>query len=299
MPWAASRHCPFGHPPFKGDRCPRCASRRSAANDAKRPSARARGYDSKWSKESRAFLALPGNSYCACGCGRIADMVDHVIAPKGNQRLFWDRSNWQPMNQDCNRRKAIKHEGAFGISPEARERARPSGLKPSRIPLTIVCGPSGGGKSRYVQSHAGPLDLVIDLDAIKAKLSGQLLYAAGPEWTGPALNERNRLLRSLADIDGPPHAWFIVSAPELEERDWWASQLGASSIIIVAPPLDVCLAQLQRDHRRAGRVQKFMTIAKEWFTRFQPGGASEVLASPERTPPPILRAIPSEMGVSP
>lgn len=28
--------------------------------------------------------------------------------------LFWDRSNWQPMNIACNTRKAIRSEGGFG-----------------------------------------------------------------------------------------------------------------------------------------------------------------------------------------
>ena len=70
---------------------------RKARFDARRPSARARGYSKEWERESRAFLALPENRYCACGCGRRADMVDHRIPHRGDKRLFWDRSNWQPM----------------------------------------------------------------------------------------------------------------------------------------------------------------------------------------------------------
>ncbi|OYX01493.1 MAG: hypothetical protein B7Z15_19570 [Rhizobiales bacterium 32-66-8] len=114
MPWKAAKHCPAGHPPYQGRECPQCTSARKAAADARRPSARARGYDGKWQRESKAFLALPGNQHCACGCGRSADMVDHRIAHKGDMRLFWDRSNWQPMNRRCNSRKAVAIEGAFG-----------------------------------------------------------------------------------------------------------------------------------------------------------------------------------------
>ncbi|TIL42278.1 MAG: HNH endonuclease, partial [Mesorhizobium sp.] len=33
----------------------------------------------------------------ACGCGRVADMVDHIKPHRGDKRLFWDRANWQPM----------------------------------------------------------------------------------------------------------------------------------------------------------------------------------------------------------
>jgi 5-methylcytosine-specific restriction protein A len=82
--------------------------------DARRPSARERGYDTKWQKESRAYLEGLGNPLCVCGCGRKADMVDHIEAHKGDKRLFWSRSNWQPYNRSCNSRKAARSEGGFG-----------------------------------------------------------------------------------------------------------------------------------------------------------------------------------------
>lgn len=87
---------------------------RKALIDRHRPNATDRGYDGKWKRESKAFLALPGNEMCACGCGRVADMVDHRIAHKGNMKLFWDRSNWQPYRRGCNSRKNILEEGGFG-----------------------------------------------------------------------------------------------------------------------------------------------------------------------------------------
>lgn len=82
-----------------------------------RPSARQRGYTRQWERESKAFLACPANRTCSCGCGQPADMVDHRIAPKGDMTLFWDRSNWQPMNRRCNIRKAVHCEGGFGRAP--------------------------------------------------------------------------------------------------------------------------------------------------------------------------------------
>jgi 5-methylcytosine-specific restriction endonuclease McrA len=74
-----------------------CQQRRKAEADKRRPTAAARGYDSKWQRESKAFLALPQNRYCACGCGRAADCVDHIIPHRGDQKLLWDRNNWQPL----------------------------------------------------------------------------------------------------------------------------------------------------------------------------------------------------------
>jgi len=113
----ANRICACGYSVPKGQKCPcqlRSSKERQATNDARRGSATQRGYNADWTRESKAYLSQLGNALCACGCGRIADMVDHKIAPKGDMRLFWDRSNWQPFNGLCNRRKAIKSEGGFG-----------------------------------------------------------------------------------------------------------------------------------------------------------------------------------------
>jgi 5-methylcytosine-specific restriction protein A len=96
MPMRGERICVCGKRVSNGMRCV-CQQQRKAEADARRPSARARGYDGKWQTESKAFLARPENQRCACGCGRRADMVDHIIPHRGDMRLFWSRANWQPM----------------------------------------------------------------------------------------------------------------------------------------------------------------------------------------------------------
>jgi 5-methylcytosine-specific restriction endonuclease McrA len=114
MPYAAPRHCPHHHRLFTGSRCPDCEREGKARADARRPNSGERGYGGEWRKARAEFLARPENKYCACGCGRIADVVDHIVAHKGDRALFWSRSNWQPMAYGCNSRKAISEEGAFG-----------------------------------------------------------------------------------------------------------------------------------------------------------------------------------------
>ncbi|TPJ47238.1 HNH endonuclease [Mesorhizobium sp. B2-6-6] len=107
--------CGFSVP--KGTKCDcriKQAKARQAANDKARGSASDRGYDARWAKESKAWLAALGEPLCACGCGRPANMVDHIRAPKGDMVLFWDRTNWQPFARGCNSRKNIKSEGGFG-----------------------------------------------------------------------------------------------------------------------------------------------------------------------------------------
>ena len=105
--------CACGVSMPKGQPCP-CKVKRQAAYEQKRGSAASRGYDERWRRESKAWLKALGNPLCACGCGRKANVVDHRIAHKGDMKLFWDKSNWQPMAFACNSRKAAKTEGGFG-----------------------------------------------------------------------------------------------------------------------------------------------------------------------------------------
>lgn len=58
-----------------------------------------RGYGAKWQRERRKFLE--GNPFCVkCyeeGHITMATVVDHIKPHRGDQKLFWDRSNWQPL----------------------------------------------------------------------------------------------------------------------------------------------------------------------------------------------------------
>lgn len=102
MPVRAARICACGHRIASGALCA-CQVKRKAAADARRPSARERGYDSKWDRERAAYLAL--HPRCARpGCDEPATVVDHIVPHRGDHKLFWSRSNWQPLCRSCHAR---------------------------------------------------------------------------------------------------------------------------------------------------------------------------------------------------
>jgi 5-methylcytosine-specific restriction protein A len=69
---------------------------------AQRTSASERGYNARWRKYRLLFLA----EHPICGqCGRPANIVDHVIAHKGDDELFWAPNNHQPLCKPCHDRK--------------------------------------------------------------------------------------------------------------------------------------------------------------------------------------------------
>ena len=70
-------------------------------------SAAKRGYGSRWQRERKKFLET--HPLCAeCkkeGRYTKATVVDHIVAHRGDDKLFWDRSNWQPLCKLCHDRK--------------------------------------------------------------------------------------------------------------------------------------------------------------------------------------------------
>jgi len=83
-----------------------------------RPNAFERGYDRKWRNARARFL----RNHPVCECDECreridplpADTVDHIVPHKGDEIVFWDRTNWRAMNFRCHSRKTALHDGGFG-----------------------------------------------------------------------------------------------------------------------------------------------------------------------------------------
>lgn len=190
---------------------------------------------------------------CAkAGKVKIATIVDHIIplAEGGTE----DPSNKQSLCDDCHDAKS-KREAANG----KRGKAHPEWLPKSAIPVTLVCGPAGGGKSTYVREHAKPGDIIIDLDEINQELTGRHGHQRIKADIGPALWTRNRRLAQLAEMR-TGQAWFIVGAPTERERQWWKDALGAIDIVLLDPGMDVIRQRIGNNLRR-------VTVAEQWYRR--------------------------------
>lgn len=91
---------------------------RGREHDQRRGSARQRGYTSRWEKARLVFLRA--NPLCAMcdqeGRVGVATVVDHKIPHKGDQALFWDQSNWQPLCQGHHNRDKRSAEQGFKMT---------------------------------------------------------------------------------------------------------------------------------------------------------------------------------------
>lgn len=84
----------------------------AATSETRRQNSHQRGYTRKWYKARAVFLAAnPLCVECAkSGAVVAAGVLDHVIPHRGNQDLFWDQTNWQPLCERCHNEKTRRGE---------------------------------------------------------------------------------------------------------------------------------------------------------------------------------------------
>ncbi|WP_287917142.1 HNH endonuclease [Comamonas sp.] len=93
-----------------------------------------RGYGYRWQQARLAFLRE--HSLClmceAEGRVEVATVVDHKIPHRGDQKLFWHRSNWQPLctthhSRDKQREELGTQSPAIGVDGWPVEHSHPGG----------------------------------------------------------------------------------------------------------------------------------------------------------------------------
>lgn len=168
----------------------------------------------------------------------------------------WD-ANGNPLDQ-----RHPWNGGNGALTRGAIERRMPTDLKPSRIPLTIVCGPPGSGKSTYVREHAAPGDRVICFDTIMSRITGKGPHEQERRYLGKVLDTRNAMLRGLATDTKHKRAWFILQGHDPAERRLWAGRLGGE-LMVLATPLAECIRRINADPDRPAERREIM-IRNAW-----------------------------------
>lgn len=196
--------------------------------------------------------------------------ADHLVEIKDGGAPF-DPRNGICRCQACHNRKTAKARAVRNSDDAPRGHRHPDWLQPSRIPLTIVCGPPASGKTSYVHERAGPRDLVICLDEIASKLAGTTPHGWGREWLDEALRRRNQLLGRLSNSSASrwQRAWLIVSEPWAGKRQWWADKLQPEAIIVLETPDETCWQRIAADPERQRRRSDQSAAVARWWADYE------------------------------
>ena len=77
-----------------------------------RKNAAERGYGNAWRKASKQFLQVHPLCEECMKQGKYvkATVVDHIVAHRGDEKLFWDRDNWRALCKHCHDRKTRRED---------------------------------------------------------------------------------------------------------------------------------------------------------------------------------------------
>jgi 5-methylcytosine-specific restriction endonuclease McrA len=207
-------------------------------------------------------------------------VCDHIEPHRGDVEKFWSgpfQTLCKPCHDGQKQREEIAARAAglhvYGGKPASY---RPEWLRPSIIPLIIVCGPPASGKSHYVRQHAGSTDLIIDLDVIAHELSGEPMHGwSRDRWLDIALRKRNAMLGELSKQPVWPAAWLIMTEPSPERRAWWAETMKPRGLIVIEADEALCLAHAALD---ADRDQhQTMIMVRRWWSEYRPRSGDQIV----------------------
>jgi 5-methylcytosine-specific restriction protein A len=161
--------------------------------DNRRGTRTERGYDNRWLRASKLFLAEhPLCVQCEReGKSEGAYCVDHIIPHRGDVGLFWDSDNWQPLCRRHHNQKSRK------------EMNRGQGDR------YVVCGLPGTGKTTYVNERKQHGAIVWDYDVIAHAVCGAEIHSLPQDMTTHMLAMLDALVQSVAMIGCEREVWII------------------------------------------------------------------------------------------
>lgn len=237
------------------------------------PSSTEAGYGVEWRNLRESFLE--DHPTCVI-CGAKSTIPDHVI-PKSLGGAD-DETNLQALCTSCHNTKTATRDGGGWKTVNARRgigiQSMPQGTGPPRqgeqtAHVTVVCGPPGSGKTRYVAERAHGGDLIVDLDALYVALSGLDMYDKPLPLLPFAREAKDAVIARLRRRHDVQRAWIITGGADRDSRDKLRVELDAR-VVVLETTEQVCLSRIQNDPRRKTSWELWKPIVDKWWRDYEP-----------------------------
>lgn len=272
---------PYSPPTFRASHLP-SRQQRNREHDQRREEWRNWYNLAAWARLRQAQLTrepLCANCLCAHEYITAATVVHHIDPHRGDRAKFFDPANLESACKACHDGEIQRGERLGwtdrGWSVEGQRMPprvlQPLNLQPSLVPLTMVCGPPGSGKSTYVHERKGENDWVIDIDLILNELSGVGVRTQErrDRYLVDAFVERNRRLAALSGPGAPPAAWFLIGAPRPEMRELWARQLKPVCVVVMEVKASTCIERIRQQSERSPTADGMIAGVRAWWERYE------------------------------
>lgn len=183
-------------------------------------------------------------------CMAPGEVVDHIIRINAGGKRD-DPDNLQTLCSSCHNIK----------------RGKESQEKQFSIPVTLVCGPPGAGKTFHVEQKRAAGDIIVDLDAIKSAITGMPWYYGDEDAMPFVFEARDAIIKRLYRPTVVRRAWVIGSCPQRLDRQIYESA-GAKVVILDVPP-EICEQRIRADSRRANQIKKWIPIIRQWWYDYE------------------------------
>lgn len=217
------------------------------AGKPKKTTERGLGWD--WQKVRDAYIEA--NPLCVdpfgmhVGRAVPAESVDHILSrAKGGDRLDWD--NLQSLCNECHKRKTYVEQTC------------------DRPVCTVVCGPPASGKTTYVETYRLPGDVVVDMGALCAAMTGSDDRSTNWPVMPLARAARDAIIKRLSQPGEVGRAWIVGVFADVGERNAIAAMTGADVVVMDASHAE-CIRRVNADPSRAPMRAKQIESINRWF----------------------------------
>ncbi|MFF5004674.1 AAA family ATPase [Streptomyces phaeochromogenes] len=143
--------------------------------------------------------------------------------------------------------------------------------------LYVITGPPAAGKSSWIDAHAKPTDIVIDLDRITQALTGP----GAPSWNQQRIAVKVALRARYAAIEeacqhlDDTDVYLIHTMPQAKAKARY-KRLGAK-VVVVDPGRDVVMQRIADM-----RSTELEAVATRWYNHHRGGGSRPVTPQTSR-----------------
>lgn len=137
----------------------------------------------------------------------------------------------------------------------------------STIPVTILAGPPGAGKTTYLQDVSRPGDVVVDVDALYVALTGLPIWDKPQSVLPFVLAARDAVIERLCRSSAARHAW-IATTEGPDRIAQLQAHLGAE-LVVLNVSAHVCIQRIQSNPARRVAGIQWEELVRRWHENWK------------------------------